>query len=553
MDDCVERMASSNDETVVNVAVGVLKKLLRNYMEDPQKYNSVKLTNKVIAAKVVNCVGAVDFLISAGFEQNDELLVASEVDAKAALLALEKLAPKELHLACSLPHLRDVRAVSLKDDTVATGCLDNVVRTFSAKTGSLIDEFKGHSKPAMSDPGVLCVALSDSLFSGGRDGLLIKWSGKDRQNFMGHGEAIGDEPMPSNAQQVACCCVLGNVVLTGGWDRTVVRWSMSDDDSPATRYGPFGAAVNGVSFINDKTGVAASGDGILYLIDLESSSTSIVAPKKTFAETKGMPIRSIATCGDAKVVTASNDGILRFWDLQESGLLRGLKVSEEYLFAVSATEKKCATAGDDGVITIVSLPQLTCLQRLALPGCVWSLAMNENFLICGCEDAYGAYVYTVNPEIQASTFIAKNLNDISNKARLLTKLPVALLSKEQASDLKINSGGSLQMGHGYDFSFPVEIGNDKLTLQWNKGDDPYTVAITFLNANRLPSDQVDDIINFMASASGTTTVAVDPQKQAAMLAQVMALGIDEDRAQDALQKTNFSSVEAAINLLYTSQ
>lgn len=97
-------------------------------------------------------------------------------------------------------------------------------------------------------------------------------------------------------------------------------------------------------------------------------------------------------------------------------------------------------------------------------------------MVAGCEDAFGAFVFSTDPAQKAAPFIAKNIHDVSGKARIAAQNPVLLLDKENAKPQRgQSSGGGVSMGEGFDFSFPVDLGTPDaaaLKIEWNQGDDP---------------------------------------------------------------------------------
>ena len=121
-------------------------------------------------------------------------------------------------------------------------------------------------------------------------------------------------------------------------------------------------------------------------------------------------------------------------------------------------------------------------------------------------------------------------------------------------------------GSGFDYTFPVELeAGRRLTISWNRGDDPSTVAMQFCIANGLPGDQLGDIVNFIHTAQGQAggaAAAASPppplaqaapataEAKQAMLAQVMAMGFPEDSARAALDATGWAGVEPAIAVLF---
>ena len=144
MEDAIKKLKSVNDDDDIGKAVTTMRKLLKNVATGDEKFRRVKLSNKVIASKIVAVTGAVEFLVEAGFQRQDDELVWEDGDVDGALKLLED---PSFHLACVLPHIADVKCISLRETIVATACIDNVARTFDVTTGALKDEYKGHSKP----------------------------------------------------------------------------------------------------------------------------------------------------------------------------------------------------------------------------------------------------------------------------------------------------------------------------------------------------------------------------------------------------------------------
>ncbi|KAJ8598408.1 hypothetical protein CTAYLR_003030 [Chrysophaeum taylorii] len=567
-------------EAATEKARSTLLKILGNLASDPsnEKYRKLRTSNAVIQAKVLSVPGAVGVLEAVGFVRGEESLEVGPDAGDRAAEAVRLLSP--LRVSASLQHSSDARGVAFgRGGSVATACLDNVARLFDAR-GALVREFRGHSAPARSDGGVLAVRVGDDgrLFTGARDGALIVWQadGSSCTRHVGHGEPVEGRPRLTNAQIVSCVSVDCGLVLTGGWDQTCIAWD-ADGSNPARRYGPFGAAVNGVCCFreneNDDKVVAAAacGDGTLNFFDPRAEPGSVALA----ADAKGPPMRGVAATRGC-LLTVSNDGILRLWEAQR--LVRGVRASDDYLFAVAAEGNRAYVGGDDAVVSVFRVPSLTMETRIPTPGAVWSLAARHLDLAVGCEAPFGALVFSRDPAKRADSVVANHVANLCGDAKAkIAKAPRPEVLGDARPKAQ-SSGGAMTVAGGtssssssfggtsFDYSFPVDLGRgSNLTIEWNKGDDPNQVAVDFCARHGIPMNQVGDVVNFIHTASGGPaaassasssssssgpSTAPNPAVQADMVAQVMAMGVDEARARDALEKANWASIEAAINFLF---
>ncbi|KAK7239783.1 hypothetical protein SO694_00029139 [Aureococcus anophagefferens] len=382
------KLLESNDAATAAGTRKLLIKALRNLEREPanDKFRSLRTTNKTIDAKVVKVRGGVPLLQCAGFRAEGEFLVAKGdaaavgAAAKAVADALEA-GDGSYKVRAVLAHGACVRGVSLGADGVAaTGALDNVVRLWDLR-GNLTRELRGHEKPRMSDGGVLAVGLVDGgpALSGARDGALMAFcrDGSAANRYVGHGEPLANEPKLTNAQIISSVCYdrASGLVLTGGWDRTVISWDIVGD-APAKRFGPFGAAVNGIAVVPGAAGptcCAAAGDGTLACFDPSKPPAAATLWVNATA-TKGTPLRGCCVAGGF-VGTVSNDGLARLWDPKDGALIRGAKANADgYLFAVCGTADALFAGGDDGFVTKFAAPSLAVLLRVPQPAAVWSLA-----------------------------------------------------------------------------------------------------------------------------------------------------------------------------------
>ena len=583
------KLLESNDAATAAGTRKLLIKALRNLEREPanDKFRSLRTTNKTIDAKVVKVRGGVPLLQCAGFRAEGEFLVAKGdaaavgAAAKAVADALEA-GDGSYRVRAVLAHSACVRGVALGADGVAaTGALDNVVRLWDLR-GNLTRELRGHEKPRMSDGGVLAVGLVDDgpVLSGARDGALMAFfrDGSAANRYVGHGEPLANEPKLTNAQIISSVCYdrASGLVLTGGWDRTVISWDIVGD-APAKRFGPFGAAVNGIAVVHGAAGptcCAAAGDGTLACFDPSKPPAAATLWVNATA-TKGTPLRGCCVAGGF-VGTVSNDGLARLWDPKDGALIRGAKANADgYLFAVCGTADALFAGGDDGFVTKFAAPSLAVLLRVPQPAAVWSLAALGSDLLVGLDDHVGALLWTADPAEALDGHVAESILASCHAAATavagLGPSPALEGAAAKAASADAAQGGDVSMGGeappppnpNFDFSFPVELaGRPGLQINWNRGDDANSVAIQFCDDNGIPRNQLGDVVvfvqNAMGSVEGGGAGAAPPPSQlsdaqkADMVNQVVNMGVDVEQAYAALEKTNYASVELALSTIFGS-
>ena len=121
-------------------------------------------------------------------------------------------------------------------------------------------------------------------------------------------------------------------------------------------------------------------------------------------------------------------------------------------------------------------------------------------------------------------------------------------------------------GPGYaakDFNFPVEVADGRrLTISWNRGDDPQQVALRFAQQHGgIGAAELPDIANFVQQASGpgsgpasfqqapaAPAARVTPAMQRQLVDQVTSMGFPDAMARSALEASNWD-IESAISRL----
>lgn len=77
-----------------------------------------------------------------------------------------------------------------------------------------------------------------------------------------------------------------------------------------------------------------------------------------------------------------------------------------------------------------------------------------------------------------------------------------------AGGTQATSGKTLFEGKEYDYVFTVDISDDAppLKLPYNRGEDPWTVAQSFIHKNNLPQVYLDQVANFIVTNSDSAPV-----------------------------------------------
>eukprot|EP00928_Gymnodinium_smaydae_P023491 TRINITY_DN19368_c0_g4_i1.p1 TRINITY_DN19368_c0_g4~~TRINITY_DN19368_c0_g4_i1.p1 ORF type:complete len:674 (-),score=113.19 TRINITY_DN19368_c0_g4_i1:148-2097(-) len=475
-------------------SVQVLSTLLGNLAKNPaeEKFRRVKLSNAKIA-KALSCTGAEALLLAAGFVKSDEFLeVPSGADvsssAQAALDALTS-AFGEFMLAAQLRAEGAVRCVcALPNGKLATGAMDNCIRVYSAGKWSEPQILLGHEKRS-GVSGVLAL-ISDpadpvGLASAGRDGKILLWRNNSiSATLVGHGEGV-------TGTNVHVVSALGRradgTLLSGGWDKTARVWNKDNGQLDGTLQG-HEIAVNAVVGLPTGEVVTGSGDQTIGVWNGAQRVRSI--PAKS-------PVRALVSCGGTCVAAATNDGMVRLWDVASGQQMAESRVADSYVLSLAFMQRHASGAGelavgaDDGTSMVFEVDGacLRQVQTLQLCGEVYGLAFLENGDIAAACGDDSCVVWTRNSSRAAAPALRQDFD-----ARIAA-LAAARSAASGGANAPAPSGGG-----SWDFSFPVDFGRQKMTLQWNRGEDPQTVAARFIQQNGLDASHTGDVVTFVMQA-----------------------------------------------------
>jgi hypothetical protein len=223
---------------------------------------------------------------------------------------------------------------------------------------------------------------------------------------------------------------------------------------------------------------------------------------------------------------------------------------------------------------------LVAKQRLATPAEIFSLAgLGEGGLAVGCGDN-AVHVFTTAPSAAPSAaFAAAFAAATAGRAaaaltlpttRALTGAAAAALGSgapfltaapahtEPAHTATAGGPGAVVsggQGPRPDFSFPVDLGGGaQLTISWNRGDEATATATRFCVEHGISVDQLGDIVAFVHQAQGSAGSSAPllpaSAEKAAMVAQLVAMGFDDETATLALERVGWVSVDAAVLAIF---
>lgn len=471
----------------------VLTTLLQNLIKNPteEKFRKVKLTNAKIS-KALSCAGAEDLLLAAGFvKKTDMLEVPSELTpadvvagAQAALDAVGSFGC--FALSAQLNAEGEVRCVAaLPGGGLATGAMDNVVRVYTPGEWLSPRLLFGHERRAGVN-GVLALvaggsgSLQGDLVSAGRDGKIIVWrDGASVASLSGHGEGV-------DGTNVHVVCSLGRrsdgALLSGGWDKTARAW---DGEAQTARMEGHSLAVNAV--VGLPTGEVASGSG-------DQTVGVWRGNEKLRTLSARAIVRALCSCGGGLLASGGNDGVVRVWDATTGQQLAEQKVADSYVLSLA----RCAETGElaagcvDGTLALLALEgtSLRIVETLQHCADVYGLAFLESGdLAAACGDS-SCVIWSRSPQRAAAKALQE---DYAAKVK-------ALMVAQSAAGASSTAGAAAPGGGSWDFTFPVELGGSKMTLQWNRGEEAQTVANRFIAANGLDPGHRGDVVAFVMHA-----------------------------------------------------
>ncbi|XP_037958442.1 phospholipase A-2-activating protein-like [Teleopsis dalmanni] len=340
-------------------------------------------------------------------------------------------------------------------------------------------------------------------------------------------------------------------LITGSWDNTARIWKIDQ--------------LGGVTFI-ELIGHKAAVWAVIALPNINRFLTGSADKTILTWNNKGEKLRMLTGHTDCIrglislpnhfIVSAGNDSVIRVWN-EDGDCVKELFGHTNYIYSVAQNTaiggNIVVSSGEDSSLRMWDIKSGTELGSPILHPAesVWSVAcLSNGDIITGCSDGV-VRVFTKDPKRYASEDVLKAFDAAVNirKAEINETVggvkkselpgPEALLSngKQEGDNLMVRhpdgsvkcykwelgtwklvgdvmgaSGGSqntsgkvLHEGKEYDFVFSVDISDTQpeIKLPYNRGDDPWVSAQSFIHRHNLPQAYLDQVANFIITNSGS--------------------------------------------------
>eukprot|EP00434_Breviolum_minutum_P020310 symbB.v1.2.017913.t1/scaffold1404.1/size168536/8 len=174
-------------------------------------------------------------------------------------------------------------------------------------------------------------------------------------------------------------------------------------------------------------------------------------------------------------------------------------VAESYILSLSRHGNELAVGSSEGQVVILTVEgtSLQVKEELQVLGEVFGLSFfpNGDLAVAAADGSCTVWTRAV------SRVASKTLrDDFASQA-------AAVAAAAAAAAPPTAAGGAATAGGTFDFNSTVEFGARKLTLSWNRGEDPQLVAERFLRENSLDSRHAGDVIAFVNQSMQQQTVS----------------------------------------------
>ncbi|KAM3182060.1 hypothetical protein ACTXT7_013169 [Hymenolepis weldensis] len=272
-------------------------------------------------------------------------------------------------------------------------------------------------------------------------------------------------------------------------------------------------------------------------------------------------VRSLALLDRDRLLSSSNDASIRCWSIGSGSCIAEFygHTSFVYSIAVDPARQFFASAGEDRSVRVWPIPelgsseiqQLECQQTLLLPcQTAWCVTVTfESDIAVGCSDSK-IRLFSKNPQSQSSAAAIEmyeaelassqvavgSLGEIEkHNLRGVEALAIPGVSEGEVTVIRENgalmcyqwsksasqwlkvgnvvgsadhtatgANRTLFEGKEYDYVFSVDLSDDipPVKLPFNKTEDPWVTAQSFIYKHNLPQDYLDQIAKFIITQAG---------------------------------------------------
>ncbi|XP_030382821.1 phospholipase A-2-activating protein [Scaptodrosophila lebanonensis] len=345
-------------------------------------------------------------------------------------------------------------------------------------------------------------------------------------------------------------------LISGSWDMTARVWSVDESGnvSSVELKGHEAAVWAVATLVTQQKYVTGGADKSIYYWNEKGEKLRLL---------KGHTdcVRGLLSLPGNMLLSCGNDAVIRYWN-DDGECVRQLSGHTNYIYGMAAnialSEHVVVSCGEDSSLRMWNV---ITGQQLGAPILhpaisVWSVTcLTNGDIVTGCSDGV-IRVFSQVPERQASEGVRKAFTlavsaraaDMNQEIGGIKKTelpgPEALLTNGTregqtkmirqpdgavkcyswelgqwnlvgdivgaSGGTQTSSGKKLFEGKEYDFVFDVDISDTEppIKLPYNRGEDPWHVAQSFIHRNGLPQAYLDQVANFIVKNSeGSTIVA----------------------------------------------
>ncbi|XP_004531201.1 phospholipase A-2-activating protein isoform X1 [Ceratitis capitata] len=456
----------------------------------------------------------------------------------------------EYKLSCELlGHSMDVRSVGVGWDTpegqiIISGSRDKTVKLWKRLGENYAEAvtFQDHKN------FVACVCYLESeqwICTGSNDATVAIYK---------EGGYIPILTLTGHTSTV--CAIAGGTMpqtlITGSWDKTARIWTINQE-GVATSVVLRGheAAVWSVACTKElKKYITGSADKCIYYWNEKGEKLRML---------KGHTdcVRGVITMSNNSLVSCANDALIKYWN-EDGECVRELSGHTNYIYSIAANkaigQNVIVSCGEDSTLRMWNLDSGEEMGNpIVHPAqSVWSVACLKNGdIVTGSSDGI-IRVFTKDPARYAAEITLKAYEHAvdTRKAQMSEEIggikktefpgPEALLTngtregqtkmiRHQDGSVKVynwelgqwilvgdvtgasggsqaTSGKTLFEGKEYDYVFSVDISDNAppIKLPYNRNEDPWQAAQTFIHRNNLPQVYLDQVANFIVKNSSKT-------------------------------------------------
>ncbi|CAH8629884.1 unnamed protein product [Heterobilharzia americana] len=462
---------------------------------------------------------------------SDSKIVSASRDLTARTWHISKKGCDGCEDSVLLGHTNYVSAVCYQEleneCLILTGSHDKLIRGYNFESPEPIFTIEGHTDTVCT----LAVGSHKTIISGSWDKSVKIWK-KEKciATLSGHEAAVWCVlvmPEGSVANHVG-----DMIIITGSADRTIRVWCIRS---------------------LDQDGVSPE----IILLNSLSEHTDCV--------------RALTRIDDSRFLSASNDASIRAWDAATGTCIGEFYGHTNFVYGLASLPNfpKFVSCGEDRSVRVWPIPastdlapgkQFSCLQTISLPcQSAWCVALMPNSdIIVGGSDSM-IRIFSSDPKRQAPQDVLKlyetelanfkiTIPNSSGGGDLdLNKLPgidaLTRPGKSEGQVMIINDNGrsvcyqwsahevrwievgdvvgsqppnrQVYEGKEYDFVFTVDIDESMpaIKLPYNRTEDPWFAAHSFIQRHDLPAGYLDTVANFIIQNAGPqvgSTINCDP-------------------------------------------